>query len=185
MAHYKNDSIVTELNTDNLDLKTNYDVNFKTNNLLRGKNIVLLFELSDELQTFIDEESKKGNITRYKTPAGIGIDKNELERLITQQSKVPSQPTIDLTGLDDDPANNFYFKSLAELRTNRIDTRNFVKRKGKDKLKYVDIRIVLKQSIKQMAKVLGCEQNEILKQIEPILELQFRKRKLEGEKRKW
>lgn len=174
MAHYKNDSIVTELNTDNLDLKTNYDINFKTNNLLRGKNIVLLFELSDELQTFIDEESKKGNITRYKTPAGIGIDKNELERLI--------KPTTDLKGLDDDPANNFYFKSLAELRTNRIDTRNFVKRKGKDKMKYVDIRIVLKQPIKQIAKVLGCEQNEILKQIEPLLELQFRKRKLEGEK---
>ena len=184
MAHYKNDSIVTELNTDNLDLKTNYDINFKTNNLLRGKNIVLLFELSDELQTFIDEESKKGNITRYKTPAGIGIDKNELEKLITQQSKVPAQPTIDLTGLDDDPENNFYFKSLAELRTNRIDTRNFVKRKGEDKLKYVDIRIVLKQPIKQIAKVLGCEQNEILKQIEPLLELQFRRRKLEGEKRK-
>lgn len=183
MAHYKNDSIVTELNTDNLDLKTNYDISFKTNNLLRGKNIVLLFELSDELQTFIAEESKKGNITRYKTPAGIGIDKNELERLITQSSNI-TQPTTDLKGLDDDPANNFYFKSLAELRTNRIDTRNFVKRKGKDKLKYVDIRIVLKQPIKQIAKVLGCEQNEILKQIEPILELQFRKRKLEGEKRK-
>lgn len=185
MAQYKNDNNLGELNTNNLTLKTNYNTNFKINDLLRGKNIVLLFELSNELQSFIEQESKKGNITRYKTPAGIGIDKNELENLINPKVDDNTQLTEETQKIDDDPSNSFYFKSLAELRMNRVNTTNYIKHKGQDKIKYVDMRLVLKQPIKLIAKALGCNQEEILKQLEPILELQFNKRKqLKGDMKK-
>lgn len=185
MAQCKKNNNPEELNTDNLTLRTSYNTNFKINDLLKGKNIVLLFELSNELQSFIEQESKKGNVTRYKTPAGIGIDKNELENLINPKVDDNTQLTKETQKINDDPSNSFYFKSLAELRMNRVNTTNYIKHKGQDKIKYIDMRLVLKQPIKLIAKALGCNQEEILKQLEPILELQFKKRKqLKGEMKK-
>ena len=149
--------------------------NFKSKYTALNKvPVVIVKTLSQDLQKFVYQQIKNGQLAQFDSPNGIAVAKEELENLILIMDNQFSTNAIANPNKDVDVSNNFFYKSLKGLRENGINTSDFVSIKSEiNKDKYTDLRIVLKPYTSKIAKVLGCKPQEVLKQLEPLLKAQF------------
>lgn len=159
------------------------DNNFKSPKLFANKDILIIAKLSKELQDYIYAHNEQGQIAILTTPMGLAVDKQELTDLLSLEDTTISN-IENYDKVNDDPANNFFYREIGTLRECGAKTHELPTSTGSNGRKYVDLRQILKKPIAQISKFLNCNTTIIQKQLEPILKAQFLKLKKIKENKK-
>lgn len=160
-----------------IDLVSNIHLKSKYNSFNKT-SVLVIKTLSKDLQEFVNQQIKNGTLLQYQTAGGLAVSKLELERLLLIAENSLSLDTLLNPNDDIDVSDNYFYKSAKELRENGVNTKDFIQHKSNiSKNKYIDLRLILKPYVNKIAKILGCNPPEILKQLEPIFKKQFLKSK--------
>lgn len=143
-------------------------------NLTEPTDVVIINLLSRELQDFVNKECEKGHLIRYDTASGVGISKKELEKLIITKNENPTDANQS-DELKESPSCDFWYRSKQLLQDRGVSIKGTPMIEDKNGNSYCNLKLLLRNQIKNIAKALNCSIGEIQKLLKPIAEKDFMK----------
>ena len=120
------------------------------------------------------KSAKKGHLIRYNTASGVGISKKELEKLIITKNENPTDANQS-DELKESPSCDFWYRSKQLLQGRGISIKGTPMIEDKDGNTYYNLKLLLRNQIKNIAKALNCSIGEIQRLLKPIAEKDFLK----------